>query len=112
MAVHRVGDLDQRINIDRESRAGDDMGGGVVSLAVLVGAYAKVRAKGGNERTMGDKIEAPAMYVFTIRNRSDITIQDNDRIDWEGVQYNIKFVAYEGKRALFLDLHAERGVAQ
>ena len=112
MAVHRVGELDQRISITRESLAADAMGGGAVSLDILVGAYAKVRAKGGNERVLADKVEAPASYTFTIRNRSDIDIRDNDRIDWEGVQYNIRFVRREGLRALFLDIEAERGVAQ
>jgi SPP1 family predicted phage head-tail adaptor len=112
MANHRVGELDQRINITRESSAADSMGGGSISLDVIVGAYAKVRAKSGNERVNGDKVEAPANYTFTIRNRSDITIQYNDRISWDGVQYNIRFVRHEGLRALFLELDAERGVAQ
>ena len=112
MAVHRVGELDQRINITRETRAADGMGGGTISLDILVGAYAKVRAKKGNEREIANQLEAPAGYVFTIRNRSDITIRENDRIDWDGIQYNIKFIANEGKRALFLDINADRGVAQ
>jgi len=112
MAAHRVGELDQRISITRESLTTDSMGGSVVAVNVLVSAYAKVIAKGGSERHKDDQIEAPAKYLFTIRNRTDIEILEKDRINWEGAEYNISFVAREGKRALFLTLEAERGVAQ
>lgn len=112
MATYRTGELDQRIDITRESSTPDDMGGNDVSVSVLTGAYAKVIPKNGNERIMGDKIEAPSTYMFVIRNRSDITILEKDRISWDGDQYNIDFIPKTGSRSLFLTLEASRGVAQ
>ena len=112
MSNQQIGDLDQRISITRETQANDSMGGGTISLDILVNAYAKVRRMKGSEKVRADKLEAAATYIFSIRNRNDVTIQENDRINWDGVEYNIRFVGLEGKRALFLDLEAERGVAQ
>tara|TARA_R110000782_G_scaffold47256_1_gene104021 strand:+ start:5972 stop:6298 length:327 start_codon:yes stop_codon:yes gene_type:complete len=103
--------LDQLITIKRETRTTDGMGGDTVALVdVVADLWAHVRPKTGKEKSEHDKIEAPAMYLFKIRNRSDIL--DSDRIVWNGSTYNIRAVLTGGTREMYLEIDAERGVSQ
>lgn len=111
-SVSRPGKLDQRIAIKRETLTTDDMGGQTVSLSKVMDAWAEVMPQAGNEQDRHDRVAGEAMYVFRIRNRADKTIQENDRIEWDGLAYNIRFIATSGGRSMYLELTAERGVAQ
>jgi SPP1 family predicted phage head-tail adaptor len=105
------GNLDQLITIKRETRTTDGMGGDTVALVdVAANLWAHVRPRTGRELAKHDRVEAPAMYLFKIRNRSDIL--DSDRIVWNGATYNIRAVLTEGTRDMYLEINAERGVTQ
>lgn len=108
----RVGELDQRIKIRREAEVSDGLGGQTLTVSTLAEVWAHVRPATGSERAIFERLDAQATYVFTIRNRPDITIEHNDRIEWDGVDYNIRFPAYPGKREMYFEITAERGVAQ
>lgn len=109
--MHRVGELDQQITIKRESRVSDGMGGDTVTLVdVVVDLWAHVRPRSGKEVGLHDRVEAPAMYLFVIRYRSDL--KDDDRIVWNGQTYNIRAILTAGNRTNFLEINAERGVTQ
>jgi SPP1 family predicted phage head-tail adaptor len=111
MQFFRVGEFDQRITIQRETRTPDGGGGSSVSLVnVATNLYAHVRPRSGKEVGEHTRVEAPAIYLFVIRNRSDI--KDTDRILWCGDTYNIRFTRGRGTRARFLEIDAERGVTQ
>lgn len=106
------GEMDQRISIIRETTTPDGVGGQTVATAELFPAWAEVTPGSGSEQDRHDRLSGEAMYTFRIRNRRDFTIQENDRIQWEGRQYNIRFIQRPGPRQLYLMIEAERGVAQ
>jgi SPP1 family predicted phage head-tail adaptor len=107
--MHRVGELDQQITIQRETRTSDGMGGDTVALtSVATDLWAHVRPRSGKEIGVHDRVEAPAMYLFVIRYRGDI--KNDDRIVWNGQTYNIRAVLTAGGRTNFLEINAERSV--
>lgn len=104
------GELDQKVVIQRETLAADGIGGSTVSVSTIATVWAKVISNSGREREFGDRLNAEAGYKFVIRWRSDVL--DSDRIVYGGNSYNIRNIAKEGGRKLYLEIDAERGVAQ
>lgn len=104
------GELDQRVIIVRETQVGDGQGGHTVTTATVATVWAKVVAKSGREREHSDRLNAESMYLFVIRWRSDV--READRLLWRGQEYNIRAIAQDGGRKLYLEIDAERGVAQ
>ena len=76
---------------------------------LIAQAYAKVRPLSGRERSQSDQTEAAANYRFHIHHRSDIT--GATILVWNGVDYNIRFVADNGPKEAYMYIDAERGVA-
>jgi len=106
----RSGELDQRIDIKRETLSGDGIGGEVVTLTdVACGLWAKVAAISGAESERFNKLNATHMLKFVIRYRDDL--RDDDRIIWNGHAHNIRVINPESGRNLYLEIVAERGVA-
>ena len=108
----RPGELDQKITIQRESATDDGFGGETITLSTVMTPRCKVVPRNGNERFFSDRVEAVATYLFVIRNRTDVTLQENDRILYNNEEYNVLYINREGNRPLYLELFAERGVAQ
>lgn len=106
----RSGELDQRITIQRETPADDGMGGQTVVLAAVATVWAKVIALAGREGVRASRLDASHRYTFVIRYRAGLL--ESDRILWDGVQYNIRAIARQGGREPYLEIDAERGVAQ
>jgi len=106
------GKLDQRITFQEESR-NDDGGGGVirawVNIPVNPTVWASVRAKTGRERLATDRVDAEAGYVFTVRNRTDLT--EKNIIIWNGRKLNIQFIKSLSARPMYLEIEADQGVA-
>lgn len=106
----RPGELLEKIDILRETLTSDGMGGSDVTTATVYSVRAHVRPMSGNEVTNWDQVSAPHMYLIVIRRLSDIT--EKDRISWRGNEYNIRSISDNGPRALYIELQAERRVAQ
>lgn len=105
-----IGELDERITLQREVRTSDGMGGYSTALIDVATVWAKVIARSGRERAYADRLNAEGAYTFVIRVRSDLL--ESDRILWDGSQYNIRAIARQGSRDMYLEIDAERGVAQ
>lgn len=106
------GDMDQRITLQIPTLTSDGAGGqtsawGNVPSTPIV--WASVRPARGGERMDEDRMNARAIYVFTIRNRTDL--DERCRIVWRGENYNVRQIMREGPRPLYLDIEAERGAA-
>ena len=101
--------LDQIITIKRKEQTQNARGALVTNKAELAKAYARVRAIRGSERDQGTQVEAPANYRFHIHYRSDLL--EDDVIEWQGSEYNIRFIADQGPGSIYLMIEAERGVA-
>lgn len=105
-----IGRLDQQITIQTYTTASDGAGGRIKTWANLSTdptVWARVQSKGGAERREADRMEATGRYVFTIRNRTDLT--EKMRIVWSGENYNIRAIQREGGRMNYLTIIAERG---
>jgi SPP1 family predicted phage head-tail adaptor len=105
-----AGELDQRIVVKRDTLASDGMGGSTTTTTTVATLWSHVRPKRGREVGLHDKVEAPALYIFAIRYRSDL--RDSDYITWNGADYNIRAILTRGGRKMFLEIEAERGVTQ
>lgn len=108
---YRVGEMDQLINIERETLTTDAGGGSSSSWAAIASnLWAHARPKSAREIADHNRVEAPAMYLFVVRQRSDV--RENDRIVWDGDYYNIRAINNRGGRNLYLEIDAERDVTQ
>jgi len=107
------GKLDQRITFQYKSRTPDEGGGASIAWVNIPGVHtvwASVRALKGRERIgAGERVEAEAGYLFTIRNRSDIS--EKNIILWNGRKFNIRFVRDLSDRPLYMEIEADQGVA-
>lgn len=107
----RPGELDQLIDIKRMVKTSDGYGGDTVALSyVVTGLWTKVRPMSGKEAERFDKLNAEFTNLFVVRFRDDI--QEDDRIVWDGDEYNIRTIQKAGSRSLYLEIYADRGVAQ
>tara|TARA_Y100000310_G_scaffold142034_1_gene141491 strand:- start:1635 stop:1961 length:327 start_codon:yes stop_codon:yes gene_type:complete len=108
--MYRPDELDQRIEFFAETRTSDGMGGSSVSWVSKGSSWAKAKPLSGKEVERYDQLEASNNYKFVVRNRQDLT--ESDKITWNGTDYNIRSIPDLGKRVLYLEILAERGVAQ
>lgn len=107
-----IGKLDQRITFQRATFTPDGGGGMVRAWADLTQTpkvWAHVKAKGGREGLTEGRINATFVVVFAIRERADLS--EADRIIWNGETYNIRGILRQGSRVQYLQIEAERGVA-
>lgn len=107
--TYRVGELDQRVKILRQQLTPDGMGGNSLSWVDLGEVWAHVRPKGGREVTEFDRVNGQASYLFVVRNGLDI--KDSDTLEWDGVPFNISVRKQPKKRALYMEIEADRGKA-
>jgi len=112
VATYQIGELDQRIEIFRQVKSDDGQGGFITSDVLQHTLWAHVITKGGGEVFKFEKVEATAVFTFVIRFNSQLGIQEDDFIRWEGVDYNIRAILKKSGRRLYLEIDAERGVAQ
>ncbi len=108
-----IGKADQRITFQRFAATADGIGGTTqawANLASVPTVWAKVTPRIGNERMEDGRMNASATATFAVRYRSDIT--ELDRIVWRGECWNIRRVMRKSGANLWLEIDAERGVAQ
>lgn len=110
MYNYRPGELDKRVIIRREVETPDGYGGFELTTQDITTVWAKVTRKAGRESFDSDRVQASASCSFVIRYRSDLS--EKDRLVFAGVEYNIISGLDQGGRDLYLEIEAERGVAQ
>lgn len=108
----RPGRLDQIVTFQRRTAVPDGAGGmdyawsDVVSDACV---WAMVVARGAREAMDQERMSAAGVYRFVVRNRSDV--DETCRIIWQDEAYNVRAVHRTGERKPYLEIDAERGVA-
>lgn len=105
----RPGKLDQRIEFFELVKTDDGYGGSNTAPQSVGEAWAEVRPMSVREREEFQRVNAEAGYVFVVRNRQDL--KESYYLEWDGVPYNIRGLKQKSKRALYLEIVAERGVA-
>lgn len=108
--MYSPGELDQVVTFKQEVLADDGLGGSTVALSDFLTCRAHVRPRGGSERDFADRLNAEATYLVVIRYHEGLT--ESMRLVWNDVQYNIRFLPRTGGRPHYLEIEAERGVAQ
>ena len=109
--MFRPGELDEKIAFFEEVKVDDGMGGvSITLLEISSGVWCKVRALSGNESSRFDKLNAEELTLFVTRYRTDIL--EDDRINWNGEEYNIRHIPRTSRREMYSEFYAERGVAQ
>lgn len=109
--MYRPGELDQKIDFKLEVRVSDGMGGSDISLInIAVNVWCKAKPLSGKETERFDKLNATEFTKFVTRYRTDI--KEDDRITWNGEEYNIRHIPRVATRSMYSEFFAERGVAQ
>lgn len=104
--TYAIGELDERITLQRKSLADDGAGGATVSWSDVAEVWAHVRAMSGREREQSMRNEGTADYVVVIRRRE---LLPADRIVWRGRYLNIRNLRDDGPREPYLRIDAEMG---
>lgn len=106
----RPGELDQLITIEEFIKVSDGMGGNETTWQSKGDIFALVRPLSGRENVDFERVQGEARYLFVVRFPADIV--DENRILWEGDYYNIRLRKKPKGRELYMQIEAERGVAQ
>ena len=108
-----IGKLDQRITLQRFAETPDGIGGVTrawADLSVTPKVWAHVKPRVGREGMESGRVNASLLATFTIRHREDVS--ELDRIVWKGEAWNIRRIMRVSQRQQYLEVDAERGVAQ
>jgi SPP1 family predicted phage head-tail adaptor len=104
---YEIGELSERLGLERKTRTPDGAGGASVAWTEYAEVWALVRPMSGRERAHAAREEANALYLVVIRYRDDVL--DADRLAWRGRHLNIRFRKDRGPRPLWLEFEAEMG---
>lgn len=106
----RAGDLDQPIEFYRPVSVPDGRGGYSYEPQKYDADWAYVSTGSGGETEDHDRKESRNRATFKIRFRDDL--KATDLILFGGVFYNILYLPSIPDRSMYMDIDAERGVAQ
>lgn len=111
VARYEIGELDQRVELQKEVRTPDNMGGFTSEWVTEDTVWAHVRPLRGSERDQADRTQAEGGYMVVIRWRGDVT--EAWRIRWVNRDriFNIRFIQDGGQRDLYLPMEVEAGVS-
>jgi len=107
MNIYRIGQLTQRISIERRHKRPDGAGGFEQFTQPVCSCWAYVRQLSARESQQAEKTTASAQCVFVIRNRQDL--KESYTIIHDGNAYNIRSLPPRNSRDLFMEIIAERG---
>ena len=103
--------LDERVTFERATNVSDGGGGSTLTWATYFTCAAMVEAISGRERANADQTQSPRNYRVTLWRSSETAgLTTRDRLDWRGKKMQIRFIADEGPRPLYLMLDCEAGV--
>lgn len=109
--IFRIGELSERVSVERKTRTTDAGGGYAETWAVQTTVWALVRPMSGNERANAQQVASGANYLVVVRAGLNVTAAD--RLIWLAYPddpLNVRFVKRTGARSLYLAIEAEMGV--
>lgn len=105
---HQIGELRERITIERAATADDGAGGETVSWSSYATIWAKVQPVRGREEVRLGRLSSVETYLVVIRHRTDLS--ELDRVVWRGKTLNIRTMQDRDMDRAFLTIEAEAGV--
>lgn len=107
-----AGSRDERVTFQRYGSTPDGAGGTTQAWADHIARWCEVKPLSGGERAAAQQTESPRNYRLMVPNDSGTRgLTTADRIAWEGITMQIRFIAYPGKGDLEFRIDAEAGVA-
>lgn len=103
----QIGDLDRRIIIEVPTKTANSYGEETLSWATYRTVWAKMEWKGGSEKEETQRITATSKICFYIRNL-EISINEQNRINYNGEYYYINVINEIEGREKFLELETQK----
>ena len=101
----RLGEMRERVTLQAPVRTPDGAGGADIAWDAGATVWAKVEARGGDERAAGERLAARARLRVTIRYRAGVTAEM--RLLWNGRALGITGLRDPDGRKRFLVLDCE-----
>lgn len=106
--MSRIGELNDRIEIKREERKADGMGGWTVTDTTVATVWAGVRVPASKDGVIAGADAETRTHVVRVRQSSTtMTVQINDVVLWRGFRLIVKAIRPEGREWLDLDCAVE-----
>ncbi len=106
--MSRIGELCDRIDIKREERTTDGMGGWTVTDQTVATVWAGVRVPASKDGVLAGADAEIRTHIVRIRQSSTtMTVQINDVVLWRGFRLIVKAIRPEGREWLDLDCTGE-----
>jgi len=106
--MSRIGELNDRIEIKREERKADGMGGWTVSDQTVATVWAGVRVPASKDGMIAGADAEIRTHIVRIRqSATTMTVQINDVVLWRTFRLIVKAIRPEGREWLDLDCAVE-----
>ena len=106
--MSRIGELNDRIEIKREERKADGMGGWTVADTTVATVWAGVRVPASKDGIIAGADAEIRTHIVRIRQSSTtMTVQINDVVIWRTFRLIVKAIRPEGREWLDLDCAVE-----
>ena len=106
--MSRIGELCDKVDIKREKRTSDGMGGWTVSDQTVATVWAGVRVPASKDGMIAGADAETRTHVVRVRQSSTtMTVQINDVVLWRTFRLIVKAIRPEGREWLDLDCAVE-----
>lgn len=106
--MSRIGELSDKVDIKREKRTSDGMGGWTVSDQTVATVWAGVRVPASKDGVLAGADAEIRTHIVRIRqSTTTMTVQINDVVLWRGFRLIVKAIRPEGREWLDLDCTGE-----
>ena len=106
--MSRIGELNDKVDIKREKRTSDGMGGWTVSDQTVATVWAGVRVPASKDGVLAGADAEIRTHIVRIRQTSTtMTVQINDVVIWRTFRLIVKAIRPEGREWLDLDCTGE-----
>lgn len=106
--MSRIGELNDRIEIKREERKADGMGGWTVTDTTVATVWAGVRVPASKDGVIAGADAETRTHVVRVRQSSTtMTVQINDVVLWRGFRLIVKALRPDGREWIDLDCQGE-----
>lgn len=106
--MSRIGELNERVDIKREKRTKDNLGGWTVGDQTVTSVWASVRIPASRDGVLAGADAETRTHVVRVRQSSDtMGVQINDVVLWRGFRLIVKALRPESREWIDLDCRVE-----
>lgn len=101
----RIGNLRERVELQEKTVEQNEFGEEIVTYETIETVWARVEPLKGQERFEAQQVTAKLSVRIYVRHRTDLSVQD--RVVWDGKEFNILAMLNADERRRFLQLDCE-----